>query len=201
MTILLDAEFATRVRNTVHTDSYTAHSIATRHGTTNVARHIQRRFVFLQDPVSTGSIHIRNIAGTYIPVATLKMLVAADTLQRLLPIFGLVQVPHCIANLYIGSKYKGHKENEPPTHQKLRRHDHRLHQEDTTKNTYLIGCITNHDDINASTVEESTLKPSTHRPPLHSLHTTAMAAHIPEATIGTTAGATYGDLYSRSTSI
>ena len=52
-TILLGPEFATRARATVHTYSTTSTSIDTRHGTTKATRHIQLRYLFLHDLVTT----------------------------------------------------------------------------------------------------------------------------------------------------
>ena len=82
---------------------------------------------------------------------------------------------------------------DPP---ELHQHDHLSYQEESRhdryhENTYIIGCTTNHDDNNASTIENVTLKPSTSQPPLHSSLTTAMAVtQIPEVPTGNVAGTT-----------
>ena len=142
-TCLLEGDFATRVRITIHTDRTTSTYIATRHGATKSTRHIQLRHLFVQDLVTSGSIQIRKIACTYHPSDILTKLVKAEALQRLLHRVGVLQVPHCIANPYIGSKYKDLKKIELANYQNTAKANatytkNMITTIDTTKSTYAI---------------------------------------------------------------
>ena len=61
---LQESKIATQVNVVIHTDNSTTRSIATRHGTRKATRHIQLRYLFVQDLVTSGVIQIKKIPGT-----------------------------------------------------------------------------------------------------------------------------------------
>ena len=154
------------------------------HGTTKATRHMQHTYLFLQDLVTSGAIHILKIAGTDNPTDILTKFVKVETLQRLLHKVGVQQVPHCIANLYIGSKYNDQKKielanyqiNQNTTNTNTTHTKKKSTTIDTTNNTYVIGSITNNDYTDFAAAEVP-LKSALHLAPIHTSPTIATASN------------------------
>ena len=124
------------------------------------------------------------IPGTENPTDILTKFVKVETLQRLLHKVGVQQVPHCIANLYIGSKYNGQKKielanyqiNQNTTNTNTTYTKKKSTTIDTTNNAYVIGSITNNDYTDFATAEIP-LKSALHLAPIHTSPTIATASN------------------------
>ena len=106
---LLEAKIASRVKTVIYTGSSTAKSIASRHGGIKATRHIQLRYLFLQDPITYGIIQLNKISGAENPADILTKYVKAETLLRLRHRAGLHQehcsIPHVTRVEYQNKKF------------------------------------------------------------------------------------------------
>ena len=59
--LILDAELAKKVRPHIYTDSAAGKSMATRFGSGNKTKHIELRFLYMQDLVARGDLQIRKV--------------------------------------------------------------------------------------------------------------------------------------------
>ncbi len=74
----------------IHTDSTAAKSMAPRFGTTRRTRHIDLRFLYLQNLIKLGTIRINKIPGAQNPADILTKYVIAEVLNRHAERLGLV---------------------------------------------------------------------------------------------------------------
>ncbi len=74
----------------IHTDSTAAKSMASRFGTTRRTRHIDLRFLYLQNLVKLGTIRINKIPGAQNPADILTKYVTAEVLNRHTEHLGLI---------------------------------------------------------------------------------------------------------------
>ena len=62
--------------------------MASRHGLSRKTKHVQLRFLFVQELVLSGQIRLKKVLGTNNPSDIFTKYVTADTLQRHLPVLG-----------------------------------------------------------------------------------------------------------------
>ena len=72
----------------VFTDSNVGKSIASRFGASRKTKHVELRFLYVQELISSGMVRIKKILGTLNPADILTKYVPKETLQRHLPTFG-----------------------------------------------------------------------------------------------------------------
>ena len=75
------------------TDSTSAKAIATRMGVSKLTRHIQLRFLYMQDLVANGTLKIKKIGTTQNPADVMTKYVTTNVLLSHLPRLG-VQCDH-----------------------------------------------------------------------------------------------------------
>ena len=72
----------------VFADSNVGKSIASRFGASRKTKHVELRFLYVQELISSGMVRIKKILGTLNPADILTKYVPKETLQRHLPTFG-----------------------------------------------------------------------------------------------------------------
>ena len=72
----------------VFTDSNVAKSIASRFGASRKTKHVEHRFLYVQELVASGMVRIKKVLGTLNPADILTKYIAKETLHRHLPTFG-----------------------------------------------------------------------------------------------------------------
>ena len=80
--LLLEACLIPKVHLFIHTDSTAGKSMASRYGTSRKTRHVQLRYLFVQEPVTSGTITIRKVLGTLNNADILTKYVNKETLAR-----------------------------------------------------------------------------------------------------------------------
>ena len=73
-----------------HTDSTAGKSMATRFGTGKKTKHVELRFLYVQNLVQMGLLRMAKIEGTRNPADLMTKYVATDVLQRLKAHIGVV---------------------------------------------------------------------------------------------------------------
>ena len=63
--LLLESQLSKNVNIRIHTDSTAGKSMATRFGTSKKTKHVQLRFLFIQELVASGVVSIKKVAGTF----------------------------------------------------------------------------------------------------------------------------------------
>ena len=87
---LLEACLIPKVHLFIHTDSTAGKSMASRYGTSRKTRHVQLRYLFVQELVTSGVITIRKVLGTLNNADILTKYVNKETyLARHVSTFGL----------------------------------------------------------------------------------------------------------------
>ena len=72
----------------VFTDSNVGKSIVSRFGASRKTKHVELRFLYVQELVASGMIRVRKVLGTLNPADILTKYVPKETLFRHLPTFG-----------------------------------------------------------------------------------------------------------------
>ena len=72
----------------VFTDSNVGKSIVSRFGASRKTKHVELRFLYVQELVASGMIRVRKVSGTLNPADILTKYVPKETLFRHLPTFG-----------------------------------------------------------------------------------------------------------------
>ena len=88
--LILEAEFARRVRVIVHTDSTAGKSIASRFGTGKRTKHVELRFLCMQNLISSGLLRLCKIHTKDNPADLLTKYVSTEVLHTLINKIGLV---------------------------------------------------------------------------------------------------------------
>ena len=88
--MLLEAKLAKKVNVIAHTDSTAGKSMATRFGTGKKIKHVELRFLYVQNLVQMGLRRMAKIDGTRNPADLITKYVATDVLQRLKTHLGVV---------------------------------------------------------------------------------------------------------------
>ena len=86
---LCESGLASSVRITIQTDSSSGKSIASQHGVSRRTRHVQLRFLFLQELVEIGRIKLKKIDGVKNCADIFTKHVKADVLQKHLKEVGI----------------------------------------------------------------------------------------------------------------
>ena len=86
--LLEESAIFQRANLCVFTDSNVGKSIASRFGASRKTKHVELRFLYVQELVSSGMVRIKKILGTLNPADILTKYVPKETLQRHLPTFG-----------------------------------------------------------------------------------------------------------------
>ena len=88
--MLLESKLAKKVNVIAHTDSTAGKSMATRFGTGKKTKHVELRFLYVQNLVQMGLLRMAKIEGTRNPADLMTKYVATDVLQRLKAHIGVV---------------------------------------------------------------------------------------------------------------
>ena len=88
--MLLEARLAKKVSVIAHTDSTAGKSMATRFGAGKKTKHVELRFLYVQNLVQMGLLKMAKIDGTRNPADLMTKYVATDVLQRLKTQLGVV---------------------------------------------------------------------------------------------------------------
>ena len=91
-TFLLESGLFKNVGITIHTDSTAGKSIASRFGLSRKTRHIDIRFLFVQDLIKTGVVKLKKVLGADNVADVLTKYVTHDVLRKLLPRLNLQKV-------------------------------------------------------------------------------------------------------------
>ena len=73
---------------TAFTDSMVGKSLAGRFGASRKTKHVQLRFLYMQELVCSGLVRLRKVLGTLNPADVLTKYVGKETLARHLPTLG-----------------------------------------------------------------------------------------------------------------
>ena len=88
--LILEAGFAKTCSITLYTDSAAGKSMSNRWGTTRKTKHIELRFLFVQELILSGVIVVKKVLGTLNPADIMTKYVSKDTLQRHLSDAGIL---------------------------------------------------------------------------------------------------------------
>ena len=88
--MLLESKLAKKVNLTVRSDSTAGKSMATRLGTGKKTKHVELRFLYVQNLVQMGLLRMAKLEGTRNPADLMTKYVATDVLQRLRTHLGVV---------------------------------------------------------------------------------------------------------------
>ena len=88
--MLLESGLTRKAQITVHTDSTAGKSIATRFGAGKRTKHVDLRYLYMQQLVSEGLIQIKKIHTLQNCADVLTKYVGIETLRRLSPLLGVI---------------------------------------------------------------------------------------------------------------
>ena len=88
--LVMEARLFEKANITIFTDSTAGKSMAGRFGTSRKTKHVDLRFLYVQELVQTGMVKLRKVLGTLNPADIMTKYVGRDVLQRHLPTFGLL---------------------------------------------------------------------------------------------------------------
>ena len=91
--LVLEAEFARRVQIVAYTDSTAGKSMATRFGAGKRTKHVELRYLYMQNLVQSGLLQVRKIGTKFNPADVLTKYVSTETLHNLIGKLGLVRSP------------------------------------------------------------------------------------------------------------
>ena len=72
----------------IFTDSNVGKSIASRFGASRKTKHVELRYLYVQELVASGMVRVKKVLGTLNPADILTKYIAKETLHRHLPTFG-----------------------------------------------------------------------------------------------------------------
>ena len=87
--LLLESQTAQKVNIKLHTDSTAGKSMATRFGTSKKTKHVQLRFLFIQELVTSGIVAIKKVAGTLNTSDVMTKYITKEVLHRHLSTLGI----------------------------------------------------------------------------------------------------------------
>ena len=87
--VLLESGIASKVNLTVFTDSSSAKTVSSAFGTTRKTRHVQLKYLFMQNLIHQGIVRMRKVRGDLNPSDILTKGVKPETLRSLLHHFGI----------------------------------------------------------------------------------------------------------------
>ena len=86
---LLEGNFSQKVNFRVHTDSTAGKSMASRFGASRKTKHVELRFLYVQELVASGTVVLKKVAGTSNPSDVMTKYVSRDVLLRHLATLGV----------------------------------------------------------------------------------------------------------------
>ena len=86
---LLESQLSKNVNIRIHTDSTAGKSMATRFGTSKKTKHVQLRFLFIQELVASGVVSIKKVSGTSNPSDVMTKYITKEVLHRHLMALGI----------------------------------------------------------------------------------------------------------------
>ena len=89
--LVLEAEFARRVQIVAYTDSTAGKSMATRFGAGKRTKHVELRYLYMQNLVQSGLLQVRKIGTKFNPADVLTKYVSTETMHNLIGKLGLVR--------------------------------------------------------------------------------------------------------------
>ena len=107
---------------TVYTDSSSGKALASKLGLTRKSKHVQLRFLFMQDLVATGQLKLSRVPSEKNPADILTKYLQASTLHKLLPKLGVVTRAVDSKDLLSMLSFGGRVSSGPSTQQLLYRH-------------------------------------------------------------------------------
>ena len=87
--LLLESRLSKNVNIRIHTDSTAGKSMATRFGTSKKTKHVQLRFLFIQELVASGVVSVKKVSGTSNPSDVMTKYITKEVLQRHLMSLGI----------------------------------------------------------------------------------------------------------------
>ena len=87
--LLLESQLSKNVNIRIHTDSTAGKSMATRFGTSKKTKHVQLRFLLIQELVASGVVSIKKVSGTSSPSDVMTKYITKEVLQRHLMSLGI----------------------------------------------------------------------------------------------------------------
>ena len=87
--LLLESQLSKNVNIRIHTDSTAGKSMATRFGTSKKTKHVQLRFLFIQELVASGVVSIKKVSGTSNPSDVMTKYITKEVLYRHLMALGI----------------------------------------------------------------------------------------------------------------
>ena len=96
--LLLEASLAAKCTINAHTDNSTCKLLASRFGTGKKTKHVQLRFLYLQELAATGLLKMRKVNTVHNFAAVLTKHVTGDVLRRHLTSLGAVSGTHYSMN-------------------------------------------------------------------------------------------------------
>ena len=100
---------------TVYTDSSSGKALASKLGLTRKSKHVQLRFLFMQDLVATGQLKLSRVPSEKNPADVLTKYLQASTLHKLLPKLGVVTRALDSKDLLSMVSFGGQASSEPLT--------------------------------------------------------------------------------------
>ena len=88
--LVMESRLFSKANICVFTDSTAGKSMAGRFGTSRKTKHVELRYLYVQELVQSGLIRLRKVLGTLNPADILTKYVSKDTLYRHLGTFGLI---------------------------------------------------------------------------------------------------------------
>ena len=88
--LILEAEFARKVRIEAYTDSTAGKSMAIRFGSGKRTKHVELRYLYMQNLVQSGLLQVKKVNTKFNPADLLTKYASTETLHSLLPKLGVV---------------------------------------------------------------------------------------------------------------
>ena len=79
--LLLESQLSKNVNIRIHTDSTAGKSMATRFGTSKKTKHVQLRFLFIQELVASGVVSVKKGSGTSNPSDVMTKYITKEVLR------------------------------------------------------------------------------------------------------------------------
>ena len=100
---------------TVYTDSSSGKALASKLGLTRKSKHVQLRFLFMQDLVASGQLKLSKVPSERNPADVLTKYLQASTLHKLLPKLGVMTRAVDSKDLLSVISFDGRVSSQPPT--------------------------------------------------------------------------------------
>ena len=86
--LIEEAKLFPKANLCIWTDSNVGKSIVSRFGASRKTKHVELRFLYVQELVASGMVRVKKVLGTLNPADILTKYVPKETLHRHLPTFG-----------------------------------------------------------------------------------------------------------------